>query len=90
MSAATKAITVFGTSARNTAFNRQAVVLSTRLPALPEEGDMALMRETIVDPRTGIALEVAAYPGFRCVVYHVSLCWGVLVVKPEHAAIIIG
>jgi len=88
-SAATRAITVFATSARNTAFARNAILLGTRLPAKPAEGDLG-MHETVVDERTGLAFEISCYPGFRMVTYHVSLAWGVLVVKPEHLALIIG
>jgi len=84
------AITVFGTSARNIAFSRNAIVLATRLPMLPAEGDMAIDREIVTDPRTGLSFEIAAYPGFRMVTYHVSVCWGVTVFKPEHVAGIIG
>lgn len=87
---ATRAITVFATSARNLVFARNAILLGTRLPALPMEGDIATDRETIVDPRTGLAFEVACYPGFRMVTYHVSIAWGVAVMKPEHLATIIG
>lgn len=84
------AITVFATSARNVAFSRNAIVLATRLPELPPEGDMAIDREIVTDPRTGLSFEVAAYPGFRMITYHVSVCWGVTVFKPEHVAGIIG
>ena len=87
---ATRAITTFATSARNTAFSRNAIVLATRLPAVPEEGDIALFREVVIDDRSGLAFEIAAYPGFRMVTYHVSVCWGVSVMKPEHLAIIVG
>jgi hypothetical protein len=89
-SAATRAITVVGTSTRNIAFSRNAIVLATRLPNLPPEGDMAIDREVVTDPRTGLSFEIAAYPGFRMVTYHVSVCWGVTVFKPEHVAGIIG
>ncbi len=89
-SAATRAITVFGTSARNLAFTRNSILLGTRLPALPQEGDMAIDRETIIDDRTGLAFELAVYAGFRMVTYHVSIAWGVAVMKPEHIATIIG
>jgi hypothetical protein len=89
-SAATRAITVVGTSTRNIAFSRNAIVLATRLPNLPPEGDMAIDREIVTDPRTGLSFEIAAYPGFRMVTYHVSVCWGVTVFKPEHVAGILG
>jgi len=87
---ATRAITVFATSARNIAFSRNAIVLATRLPALPAEGDLASMRETITDPRTGLSFELAVYPGFRMNTYHISAAWGVTVFKNEHVATIIG
>ena len=88
--AATRAITVLATSARNIAFSRNAIVLATRLPNLPPEGDMAIDREIVTDPRTGLSFEIAAYPGFRMITYHVSVCWGVTVFKPEHVAGIVG
>lgn len=88
--AATRAITVFATSARNIAFTRNSIVLATRLPAIPAEGDLASDRMTVTDPNSGISLEVAVYPGFRMNVYHISVCWGVSVIKSEHVAIIIG
>jgi len=89
MSAATKAITVFGTSARNTAFSRNAILLSTRLPA-SVSGDLATDRQVITDPVSGISFELSMYPGDRMVHYEVAACWGVTVIKPEHLAIIIG
>ena len=84
------AITVNNTSARNFALTQNAILLGTRLPALPAEGDMAIDRTTIADSRTGIVFELAAYPGYRMITYHVSLAWGVKVLKPEHLAILLG
>ena len=89
-SAATRAITVTATSARNMAFNRSAIVLATRLPERPSAGDMAIDVTTLVDPRSGLAFEVAIYPGYRKVVYEVSLVWGVQVIKPAHTALLLG
>ena len=88
--AATRAITVVATSARNMAFNRSAIVLATRLPERPSAGDMAIDVTTLVDPRSGLAFEVAIYPGYRKVVYEVSLAWGVQVIKPAHTALLLG
>lgn len=87
---ADRALTVFATSTRNAAFTRNAILLATRLPAIPPEGDLASDRMTITDPISGIALEFAAYAGYRMITYHVSVAWGVKVIKPEHLAIIIG
>jgi hypothetical protein len=87
---ATRAITVVATSARNMAFNRSAIVLATRLPERPSAGDMAIDVTTLVDSRSGLAFEVAIYPGYRKVVYEVSLAWGYSVIKPEHTALLLG
>ena len=88
--AATRAITVIATSARNMAFNRSAIVLATRMPQRPEEGDMALDVMTIQDPRSGMAFEVPIYPGYRKVRYEVALAWGVKNIKPAHTALLLG
>lgn len=85
-----RAITVFATSSRNIAMTRNALLLGTRLPALPREGDMALDRTVETDPNTGLSFELAVYPGYRMVTYHLSCAWGVKVMKPEHIATIIG
>lgn len=84
------AITVGNNYSANIGFRRNSIVLATRLPALPAEGDMALDRETITDSLTGISLELAMYPGYRMIVYEVLVAWGVSVIKPEHAALLLG
>lgn len=84
------AITVVATSVRNMAFHRGAIVLAQRLPALPEGGDSAADRTTVVDPRSGLAFEVAMYPQYRQMQWEVSAAWGVAMVKPEHAAVLLG
>ena len=88
--AATRAITVTATSARNLAFNRSAIVLATRMPERPEEGDMAIDVTSVTDPRSGLTFEVAMYPGYRKVRYEIALAWGVKNIKPEHTAILLG
>jgi P22 coat protein - gene protein 5 len=87
---ATRAITVVATSARNMAFNRSAIVLATRLPERPVEGDLALDVTTITDPRSGLSFEVAVYAGQRMVRYEVAAAWGVKNIKPEHTALLLG
>lgn len=90
MSAATKAITVVAAAARNMCFARSAIALATRVPALPEEGDLAVDRQIVTDPRSGLSFEVAKYMQYRQVQYEVSLAWGVKTVKPEHLALLLG
>lgn len=89
-SSAARAITVVATSVRNMAFSRSAIVLATRMPERPQEGDMALDVMTATDPRTGLSFEIAMYGGYRMVRYEVALAWGAQVIKPAHTALLLG
>jgi len=84
------AITFIATHAANVGFCRNAILLATRLPAVPKEGDLAIDHMVVEDPVSGLVFDFAAYPGFRMIVYHVSIAWGVKVFKPEHVAILLG
>lgn len=84
------AITVVASYAANMAFSRNAIVLATRLPALPEGGDSADDAMTIVDPHSGLAFEIAVYRQYLQSVYHVRLAWGFELIKPEHTALLLG
>lgn len=88
--AAATAITVVGTSSRAMAFTRNAFVLATRAPALPDNGDAALDRTMVTDPRSGISFELAVYAQYRQIQYELSAAWGVGAIKREHAAILLG
>jgi hypothetical protein len=84
------AITVGDDHVANIAHTRNSLLLGTRLPAVPEEGDLALDRETITDPMTGIVFDLAVYPGDHMVLYSVEIAWGTSVIKPEHIAKLLG
>lgn len=84
------ALTVGGSYAANVGFARSAIVLATRAPAMPKGGDSADDVTQIVDPRTGLAFEVAVYRQFLQTVYHVRLAWGFRAIKPEHIALLLG
>jgi hypothetical protein len=83
-------ITVVDSAVQNLAFSPSAIVLAQRLPALPDGGDMADDRMTIVDPRSGLPFELAVYRQYRQVHYELSAAWGVKNIKPEHTAILLG
>jgi hypothetical protein len=85
------AVTLIATNSRaGVAFDRSSLLLATRLPDFPEEGDIALMRDTITDPRTGLSFEVSAVGGDRMVTFRVGAVWGVAAIKPAHSALLIG
>jgi len=84
------AITVGGDYTANMAFNRSAIVLVTRAPARPIEGDLAEDVMIMTDPRSGISFEVSMYKEYRQVHFEVALAWGVSAIKPEHMAVLLG
>lgn len=84
------AVTVGNSYAANMAFNRSAIVLVTRAPARPEEGDLAEDVMLMTDPRSGITFEVSMYKEYRQVHFEVALAWGVSAIKPEHMAVLLG
>ena len=84
------AITIVDSSARNMVFSPSAIVLATRAPALPEEGDSAVDRMLITDERSGLTFEVAQYMQYRQVQYEIALAWGVKAVKTEHIGLLLG
>lgn len=84
------AITLAAAYEANMAFSRSAIILATRPPAVPEEGDMATDSVLITDPRTGLTLEIRMYLQYRRVRYEVCAAWGVANIKPEHTALLLG
>lgn len=84
-----KAITVVSNTP-NVGFARGSMLLVTRLPAVPQGGDMALDRTVITDPLSGISFEVALWGGARQNTITIASCWGVKNIKPEHSVAILG
>lgn len=84
------ALTIGNSYTPNVAFARSAIVLATRAPAMPKGGDSADDVTQIVDPRTGLAFEVAVYRQFLQTVYHVRLAWGFRAIKSEHISLLLG
>lgn len=83
------ACAVTATSTRNVAFSRNAILLAARLPKAGA-ADLAIDRQIVTDPRTGLSFELAMYPGYRMNKVEVAIAYGVSVIKPEHSAILLG
>lgn len=89
--AAATAITVTGTySAAGVGFTQDALWAAMRPPAIPEEGDLAVDRMLITDPRSGVTFEFSIYLGYKKVRYEIGLAWGVKATKPRHIALLKG
>ncbi len=90
LAASAIAITVGNSYAANMVFHRNAIVLATRAPALPEEGDSADDRMMVTDPVSGMTFELAMYRQYRRVRYEISAAWGCEMIKPAHACLLLG
>lgn len=90
LAASAVAMTIVAASTRNLAFSRNAIVLATRTPALPDGGDLAVDRTVITDPYSGLSFELSMYAQYRQMQYEVSAAWGVGAMKDEHMAVLLG
>lgn len=90
IAASAVAVTVGNTASASVAFNSSAIILATRAPALPENGDSAVDRMTITDERSGISFEVALYAQYRQMQYEISAAWGVKGIKAPHTVQLLG
>lgn len=89
------AMTIGNTATPNIAFQRQAIQLVTRLPAMPigpdgKSMDMAVDTVIVTDPVTGISFEIAIYQGFLQMTFHVRLAWGYQAIKQNHISLLLG
>lgn len=85
-----KAITVKGAYTGNFAFDRNAMVLVTRAPAVPGGGDSADDSTLITDPVSGLTFEVRVYRQYRQVKYEVCLAWGTAAINNQHIVTLAG
>lgn len=83
-------ITTVAATTRNMFFQRSAIQLATRAPAMPEGGDAADDVMVIVDPISRVAFEFCIYRQKRQVRYEVNLAWGVKMIAPRYCGLLIG
>ncbi len=84
------AVTVGGDYSANVAFDRDALQLVARPPAIPEGGDDRDDSVVVTDPVSGISFEVSRWSGNRKVRYEVAMAWGVKNIKREHGFLLLG
>lgn len=92
--AAADALTVGNSFTPNVGFTQDALLLATRMPALPVKldgttGDMGV-HQMIVDEFSGLTFDVAMYEQYRQVRFEIGLAWGVAAPNPEHIALLLG
>jgi len=90
IAASAVAMTIGGDYSANVGFNRDAIQLVTRAPAMPEEGDLRIDSTMITDPVSGLSFELSVWAGQRMVKYEIALAWGVDTVHPNHVATLLG
>lgn len=87
---AATAISVIAATTRNMVFSKSAIVLATRTPYMPENGDMSADVMDITDPHSGLTYQVAMYKQYRQVHFEIGLAWGVKMIAPRHTMTLIG
>jgi len=92
---AATAMTISNSYTANVAFDRNAIQLITRAPAMPvgPDGKPIDMAEDVIemqDPVSGIVFQIAMYKMYRQIKYEVGLAWGTKSLAPRHIALLLG
>lgn len=93
IAASNVSLTVGAAYTPNTAFTRNAMCLATRLPAVPEGGDLANStggHQVATDPVSGLSFDYAVFPGVLMNTFVMGLNWGYFAPKPEHICTLLG
>lgn len=88
--ASARALTVAASYTANVLFHRSAIELVMRPPAMPDGGDRAEDRMTVVDPKSGLVFECAIYKGYGMNLMEIICYYQAKVWKPEFVATVLG
>jgi hypothetical protein len=71
-------------------FTRDAILLATRLPSMPQGGDVARDVTVLSDPVSGLAFQAALYGSYRQNRVEIGLAWGTRSINPKHSVVLLG
>lgn len=74
----------------NACFARGSIILASRVPYVPARGDIAIDRQIITDPLTGIPYELAVWGGAYQNSVTIATAWGVKNIKAENTVALLG
>ena len=74
----------------NACFARGAIILASRVPYVPARGDIAIDRQVITDPLTGIPYELAVWGGAYQNSVTIATAWGCKNIKAENTVALLG
>lgn len=94
IAASATAMTIGNSFTPNVAFSQDALLLATRMPALPVRMDGTVgdsgAHMTVLDPFSGVAFDLGVYEQYHQIKFELGLAWGVAVPNPEHVALLLG
>ena len=64
--------------------------MANRIPYVPANGDIAIDRQIITDPLTGIPYELAVWGGAYQNTVTIATAWGVKNIKAENTVALLG
>ena len=94
IAASAVAMTIGNSFTPNVSFSQDALLLATRIPALPvrldgTRGDMG-QHELIVDPFSGIAFDLGMYEQYHQIKFEIGLAWGTAAPNPAHISLLLS
>jgi hypothetical protein len=90
VNAVNSAVSVIASGSRMPVFHKQALKLAVRPTAMPPGGDLARNSAIFADPKTGLAMRLAYYPGYMQNQWELQYVYGATTTRPELSKVFIG